>query len=87
MTREGYTPYCGNDIPRFEIGGCDNPRTKFNGEQFVCPRCGFISGFPIEFITRYKEKWNIDSFCKCTEEPCWGVGGKCVTCGLKINKN
>lgn len=59
MTRERYTPYCGNDISRGEPGGCGCPRTKFNGSQFICPECGWISGFPEEFIERYKEKWNI----------------------------
>ena len=29
----------------------------------------------------------IKSVCDCTEEPCWGVGGKCVTCGLDVKQN
>lgn len=58
MTQEGYSPYCGNDISQYKIGGCNNPRTKFTGFQFKCPKCGWISQFPIEFITRYKSKWN-----------------------------
>ena len=54
MTREGYSPYCGSDNK-----GCDNPRTKFNGEQFVCPHCGWVSNFASDFIIRYKDKWNL----------------------------
>ena len=59
MTREGYSPYCGNDISRFSSGGCDNPRTIWDNkkEQFVCPNCGFTSQFPKDFIDRYKAKW------------------------------
>ena len=57
MTQEGYTGYCGNNISRQEKGGCDNPRTKWNGEQFVCPKCGWVSQFPADFIIRYKERW------------------------------
>lgn len=59
ITREGYSPYCGNSISRDQKSGCDNPRTKFNGEQFVCPHCGWISNFASDFIIRYKDKWNL----------------------------
>ncbi len=59
MNERGYSPYCGNDISRTAPGGCDNPRTVFNGEQFECKKCGWVSGFPLDFITRYKAKWNI----------------------------
>ena len=59
MNEPHYSPYCGSNIPRFEKGGCDNPRTNFNGSQFVCPHCGFVSKFPDDFIIRYKSKWNI----------------------------
>ena len=59
MTEKDYSPYCGNNISRNDRGGCDNPRTRFNGSQFVCPRCGFVSQFPDDFIIRYKAKWNI----------------------------
>jgi hypothetical protein len=59
MTREGYTGYCGNNISRSEKGGCDNPRTKFNGQQFECPHCKWVSQFPEDFITRYKQLWNL----------------------------
>lgn len=55
----GYSPYCGNMISRDLKGGCDNPRTKFNGEQFVCPKCGWVSSFPEDFIKKYKQKWGI----------------------------
>ncbi len=58
MNEKGYTPYCGSMIPRPPVAnGCDNPRTKFNGEQFVCPKCGYVTKFEEDFIKRYKEKW------------------------------
>ena len=60
MNLEGYTPYCGSDTARPPFGsGCDNPRTKFNGQQFVCPKCNWISDFPIAFIDKYKKKWQL----------------------------
>lgn len=59
MTREGYTPFCGNSVARDKKGGCDNPRTKFDGEQFVCPNCKFRTAFPSDFIKRYKAIWNL----------------------------
>ncbi len=59
MTRKGYSPYCGNDKPWTEQGGCRCPRTIFNGTQFICPECGWKSSYPKDFIDRYKAKWNI----------------------------
>jgi hypothetical protein len=60
ITQQGYTPYCGSMTPRPPIGnGCDNPRTKFNGEQFVCPKCGYTTNFPKGFIDKYKQRWNL----------------------------
>jgi predicted RNA-binding Zn-ribbon protein involved in translation (DUF1610 family) len=59
MNEDKYSPYCGNNISRNEKGGCDNPRTHFNGKQFVCPKCGWVSKFPIKFINKYKLKWNL----------------------------
>lgn len=59
MTEPGYSPYCGNDISRDAVGGCYNPRTKFNGQQFVCPSCKFSTTFPAEFIDEYKRKWGL----------------------------
>lgn len=60
MTKEGYTGYCGSNISSFEVGGCNNPRTQWKPElnQFKCPKCGWTSQFPSEFIERYKAKWN-----------------------------
>lgn len=53
MNEEGYSPYCGN-------GSCPtSPRTYFNGSQFQCPHCRWVSRFPDEFIEEYKEKWDI----------------------------
>jgi len=57
MTREGYSPYCGNQLPRGVEGGCSNPRTVFNGKQFTCPNCNWVSKFDDDFINKYKEKW------------------------------
>ena len=52
MTIENYSPYCG-------AGNCLlMPRTIFNGKQFECMTCGWISQFPEEFISKYKHKWN-----------------------------
>ncbi len=54
MTEINYSPYCGG----FARIKCSNPRTKFNGEQFICPECGWRSEFPKDFIEKYKNKWN-----------------------------
>lgn len=51
MNQEGYVPYCGG-------GDCVYmPRTYFNGEQFECAECGWVSKFDEEFIKEYKAKW------------------------------
>jgi hypothetical protein len=54
INEKGYSPYCGSIDPV-----CSMPRTYFNGNQFICPNCGWVSKFPDDFIKRYKEKWNI----------------------------
>ena len=59
MTEPNYTPYCGNNVASNAPGGCNNPRTKWNGSQFGCSNCGWVSQFPQDFIIRYKQKWNI----------------------------
>lgn len=47
LTEPGYSPYCGNHL-------CASmPRTRFNGEQFECPSCGWTSSFEPEFIDAY----------------------------------
>lgn len=52
MTIPGYSPYCGDMF-------CPtNPRSFFNGEQFECSVCGWVSQFEEEFIEKYKEKWS-----------------------------
>jgi hypothetical protein len=52
MTRQGYSPYCGND-------NCKKmPRTSFTGFQFKCGWCGWESKFPLCFIIKYKNNWN-----------------------------
>jgi len=44
----GYTPYCGGEnCPRM-------PRTIFNGRQFVCPYCGWVSTHEASLIEEYK---------------------------------
>lgn len=53
MNEKGYSPYCG------AIKRCSMPRTKFNGQQFVCPECRWVSQFDAEFIAAYKKKWDI----------------------------
>lgn len=54
MNRDGYSPYCGGNPEK-----CSWPRTKFNGEQFVCRECGWKSSFEKEFIDKYKKRWGI----------------------------
>lgn len=49
MYREGYAPYCGNGTCMY--------RAPFNGKQFQCPRCNWMSQFEPEFIEIYKTKW------------------------------
>lgn len=51
LSRYGYTPYCGEMSAK-----CSMPRTTFNGEQFACPECGWVSAFPEEFIEEFKGK-------------------------------
>lgn len=57
MKINGYTPYCGNMGANNAKGGCHNPRTYFDGNQFFCPFCGWRSSFETDFINRYKKKW------------------------------
>lgn len=61
MTVENYAPYCGNNISLTAIGGCDNPRMRWNRDkkQFVCPKCGDTTEYPDDFIERYMKKWSI----------------------------
>ena len=54
MNEPGYSPYCGAE----KCGGL-YPRTRFDGEQFVCPACRWRSQFPTDFIAEYKAKWNL----------------------------
>lgn len=60
MNEPNYSGYCGNSWVEQKKKGCDMPRTKWSPElnQFVCPKCGFVSAFPKDFIDRYKAKWN-----------------------------
>jgi len=53
LTRQHYSPYCGNPNCR------TIPRTTFDGQQFNCSRCGWRSEFPQDFIDKYKAKWNM----------------------------
>ncbi len=61
MNEQGYTGYCGNSWAEQKKKGCDMPRTRWVAElnQFRCPQCGWISQYPMDFITRYKERWKI----------------------------
>lgn len=60
MNEKGYTGYCGSELclPRTDYSPQRWPRTVFHGEQFVCPKCSWVSEFPKDFIDRYKKKWN-----------------------------
>lgn len=61
MHQKDYTPYCGSEFcsPRTPSSPERWPRTNFNGEQFVCPKCGWKSSYEKEFIKNYKEKWKL----------------------------
>jgi hypothetical protein len=63
MTQEGYTGYCGDDLCEERTPSSPDrwPRTKWIPElnQFKCPKCGWVSQFPDDFINRYKAKWNL----------------------------
>lgn len=59
MNDKNYSPYCGNNKAAREIGGCNNPRTVWNGQQFACHTCGWVSNFPEYFINGYKEKHSL----------------------------
>lgn len=49
MSQERYSPYC---------SACDDmPRTFFNGSQFECPDCKWVSDFDDKFISEFKSKW------------------------------
>lgn len=52
MTRPGYSPYCGN------IFCSTTPRTAWNGQQFKCGSCGWVSSFTPDFIAEYRAKWH-----------------------------
>jgi hypothetical protein len=60
MNQEGYAGYCGNSWDEQKKKNCDMPRTRWAPEigQFKCPKCGWISQYPKEFIDKYKLKWN-----------------------------
>ncbi|UVD32146.1 hypothetical protein [Vibrio phage phiKT1028] len=48
LTEANYSPYC-------PVGEkCSMPRTHWNGEQFECPSCGWVSAFPDDFMELYK---------------------------------
>lgn len=53
LTVPDYKPYCGSNKK------CNMLRTEFDGQQFVCPICGWCSSFEYSFIKEYIEKWNI----------------------------
>jgi hypothetical protein len=52
MERQGYTPYCGNDVSCY----FRMPRTHFKRGQFEC-LCGWRSSFDPAFIAMYEAKW------------------------------
>ena len=59
MNEKAYSPYCGDEEckPRTTSSPERWPRTKFNGKQFYCPKCGWVSNFPEDFIQRYIVRW------------------------------
>ena len=61
MNEKDYTGYCGNSWTEQKNKGCDMPRTEWVSElnQFRCPKCGWVSKYPDDFISRYKERWSL----------------------------
>ncbi len=59
MTKEHYTGYCGSELCEERSPASPDrwPRTIWNGSQFYCPKCGWISQYPDDFIARYKKRW------------------------------
>ena len=61
MTIPGYTSYCASDLckPRdqYPLKGERWPRTQWNGQEFVCPKCGWESKLDDDFRKQYKDKW------------------------------
>jgi len=60
MNEPNYSGYCGNSWDEQKKKGCDMPRTKWIAElnQFRCPKCGWVSQYPKDFIERYKKRWS-----------------------------
>lgn len=56
-----YSGYCGSELclPRQYPLDKRWPRTKFNGKQFQCPKCGWESKFPQTFLELWKKTHNI----------------------------
>lgn len=62
MNDRSYAPYCGSVFPGHpNYKTCSSPRVRWVNElsQFRCPHCGWVSEFPKEFISRYKQKHSI----------------------------
>ncbi len=57
MNEEGYEPYCPHNK-------CGLTRAPFNGEQFQCPCCDWVSSFGAEFIIEYIKRWGLDVMVK-----------------------
>lgn len=55
-----YTPYCGSLRCKPGISITRWPRTFFNGTQFECAKCGWVSKFPKSFIEKYKTKFKLN---------------------------
>lgn len=59
MNDQYYSGYCGNSWTEQKRLHCDMPRTRWNPhlKQFYCPKCGWVSQYPEDFIKRYKAQW------------------------------
>lgn len=57
-----YRGYCGNSWAEQSRKGCDMPRTQWVAElkQFRCPKCGWVSQYPDDFIKRYINQHNLE---------------------------
>lgn len=56
LTRVGYAPYCGN------VRCKTLKRTDFNGDQFTCFSCGWVSKHSIAFLNKYYAKKGLQHY-------------------------
>ena len=60
LTRVGYAPYCGN------VCCIALKRTVFNGDQFTCVSCDWVSNHSIAFLNKYCAKKGLRNYMSDT---------------------